>query len=105
MFELLENGKVKKKWSLATLNIFERKGNIISNARLVGGFIYISTSNGWIVKVDIEKQKVVYENTKLNEDILAVIYEDGILAIVIMMIREGRLIDKKDFVYFVENIE
>ena len=53
----------------------------------------------------LERQKVVYENTKLNEDIIAVIYEDGILAIVIMMIREGRLIDKKDFFYFVDNID
>ena len=52
----------------------------------------------------LEHQKVVYENTKLNEDVLAVLYEDGILAIVIMMVREGRLIDKKDFTYFVENI-
>ena len=34
----------------------------------------------------LERQKVVYENTKLNEDIIAVLYEDGILAIVIMMI-------------------
>ena len=53
----------------------------------------------------LERQKVVYENTKLNEDILAVLYEDGILAIVIMMVREGRLIDKKDFTYFVDNID
>ena len=53
----------------------------------------------------LERQKVVYENTKLNEDIIAVIYEDGILAIVIMMIREGRLIDKKDFTYFVDNVD
>lgn len=53
----------------------------------------------------LERQKVVYENTKLNEDILAVLYEDGILAIVIMMIREGRLIDKKDFTYFVDNVD
>ena len=53
----------------------------------------------------LERQKVVYENTKLNEDVIAVLYEDGILAIVIMMIREGRLIDKKDFTYFVDNID
>ena len=50
----------------------------------------------------LEKQKVVYENTKLNEDIISLQNEDGILAIVIMMIREGRLIDKKDFTYEVE---
>lgn len=53
----------------------------------------------------LERQKIVYENTKLNEDIIAVLYEDGILAIVIMMIREGRLIDKKDFTYFVDNVD
>lgn len=50
----------------------------------------------------LEKQKVVYENTKLNEDVISLQHEDGILAIVIMMIREGRLIDKKDFTYDVE---
>ena len=54
------------------------------------------------LKQTLEKQKVVYENTKLNEDIISQQYEDGILVIVIMMIREGRLIDKKDFVYEVE---
>ena len=54
------------------------------------------------LKKTLEKQKVVYENTKLNEDIISMLYEDGIFAIVILMIREGRLIDKKDFVYFVE---
>ena len=53
----------------------------------------------------LERQKVVYENTKLNEDVIALLYEDGILAITIMMIREGRLIDKKDFTYFVDNID
>ena len=53
----------------------------------------------------LERQKVVYENTKLNEDILAVLYEDGILVVVVMMIRDGRLIDKKDFTYFVEDID
>lgn len=51
----------------------------------------------------LERQKVVYENTKLNEDIISLMYEDGIFAIVILMIREGRLIDKKDFTYSVEN--
>lgn len=53
----------------------------------------------------LEKQKVVYENTKLNEDIISLMQEDGIFAIVIMMVREGRLIDKKDFVYPVEDAE
>lgn len=50
----------------------------------------------------LEKQKVVYENTKLNEDVISLLADDGIFAIVILMIREGRLIDKRDFVYEVE---
>ena len=50
----------------------------------------------------LEKQKVVYENTKLNEDIISFLADEGIFVIVILMIREGRLIDKKDFVYEVE---
>lgn len=53
----------------------------------------------------LERQKVVYENTKLNEDVISLTYEDGIFAIVILMIREGRLIDKKDFTYFVEDAD
>ena len=55
------------------------------------------------LKKTLEKQKVVYENTKLNEDIISFQSEDGIFAIVILMVREGRLIDKKDFVYEVED--
>lgn len=57
------------------------------------------------LKKTLEKQKVVYENTKLNEDVISMLSEDGIFAIVILMIREGRLIDKKDFVYDVETDE
>src|SRR5574344_2174956 len=53
----------------------------------------------------LERQKVVYENTKLNQDVISMMYDDGVLAIVILMIREGRLIDKKDFTYFVEESE
>ncbi|MBR1753556.1 excinuclease ABC subunit UvrC [bacterium] len=51
----------------------------------------------------LEKQRVVYENTKLNEDVISFIYEAGIFVIVILNIREGRLIDKKDFVYFMSD--
>lgn len=51
----------------------------------------------------LERQKVVYENTKLNEDVISILAEDGIFAIVILLIREGRLIDKKVFTYLVEN--
>lgn len=57
------------------------------------------------LKKTLEKQKVVYENTKLNEDIISLLADEGIFAIVILMIREGRLIDKKDFVYEVEEAD
>ena len=63
-------------------------------ARLRDSFMDLQTT--------LEKQKVVYENTKLNEDVISLMHEDGILVIVVMMIREGRLIDKKDFTYEVE---
>jgi len=57
------------------------------------------------LKKTLEKQKVVYENTRLNEDIISFLSKDGIFAIVILMVREGRLIDKKDFVFEVEEEE
>ena len=50
----------------------------------------------------LERQKVVYENTKLNEDVISLLQSDGIFAITVLMIREGRLIDKKDFTFEVE---
>lgn len=53
----------------------------------------------------LEKQKVVYESTRLNEDIISILQDGGIFAIVILMIREGRLIDKKSFTYKVEETE
>lgn len=53
----------------------------------------------------LEKQKVVYESTKLNEDIISILQDSGIFAIVILMIREGRLIDKKAFTYNVEEAD
>lgn len=53
----------------------------------------------------LEKQKVVYNSTKLNEDIISILQDSGIFAIVILMIREGRLIDKKSFSYKVEDTD
>ena len=55
------------------------------------------------LKKTLEKQKVVYENTKLNEDIISLLAEDGIFAIVILMVREGRLNNKNVFVYEAED--
>lgn len=53
----------------------------------------------------LERQKVVFENIKLNEDVISLLQADGIFAITVLMIREGRLIDKKDFTFEVEGNE
>lgn len=52
-----------------------------------------------------ERQKVIYESIKLNEDIISIKQDNGIIVIVILMIREGRLIDKKSFDYTVEETD
>lgn len=57
------------------------------------------------LKKTLERQKVVFESTKLNEDIISILQDGGIFAIVILMIREGRLIDKKSFTYKVEDAD
>jgi len=57
------------------------------------------------IQKTLERQKVVYENTKLNQDVVSIAYENGIFAVVILIIREGRLIDKRDFVYYQEDAE
>ncbi len=53
----------------------------------------------------LERQKVIYESTKLNEDIISIKQDNGVIVIVILMIREGRLIDKKSFDYTVEEAD
>ena len=45
----------------------------------------------------IEKQKVVYENTNVNQDIISVSMDDYMGGISLLQIRDGRLTNKKDF--------
>ena len=45
----------------------------------------------------IEKQKVVYENTKINQDIISISSDEFIGGISLLQIRDGRLTNKKDF--------
>lgn len=45
----------------------------------------------------IEKQKVVYENTKINQDIISLSTDDFIGGISVLQIRDGRLTNKNDF--------
>ncbi len=45
----------------------------------------------------IEKQKVVYENTNVNQDIISISTDEYIGGISLLQIRGGRLTNKKDF--------
>lgn len=45
----------------------------------------------------IEKQKVVYENTNINQDIISLSTDEYMAGISVLQIRDGRLTNKKDF--------
>lgn len=45
----------------------------------------------------IEKQKVVYENTNINQDIISISSDEYLGGISLLQIRDGRLTNKKDF--------
>lgn len=49
------------------------------------------------VQKTIEKQKVIYENTSVNQDVISISQNANITALSLIQIRDGRLIDKKDF--------
>lgn len=49
------------------------------------------------VKKTMEKQKIVSENTKVNQDFIGIVKENNLYSVSILEIREGRLINKKDF--------
>lgn len=49
------------------------------------------------VQKTIEKQKVIYENTSINQDVIALSRNSNLAALSLIQIRDGRLIDKKDF--------
>ncbi len=59
------------------------------------------------IKTTMEKQKVISENKKLNEDYIAVEKSENTYCACILEIREGRLIGKKDFEFrqFANNTE
>ena len=45
----------------------------------------------------MERQKVVFENTKINQDVITVIQSKIFTAVTLLQIRDGRLTDKKNF--------
>ncbi len=54
--------------------------------------------DSWLdVQKTMEHQKVVFENTNINQDIAAVYNEGSLFVVSMLQIRQGRLTDKKDF--------
>ena len=54
--------------------------------------------DSWMdVQKTMEHQKVVFENTNINQDIIAVYNEGNLFVVSLLQVRQGRLIDKKDF--------
>ena len=51
------------------------------------------------IKKTMEKQKVVSENTKINQDYIGIAKSEGIYCTAILQVRQGRLINKKDFTF------
>ena len=63
--------------------------------------------DSWLdVQKTMEHQKVVFENTNINQDIISVYYEGNLFVVSLLQIRQGRLTDKKDFQFSnTENLE
>lgn len=49
------------------------------------------------IQKTMERQKVVSENTNINQDIIALFSEGNLFVVSLLQIRQGRLTDKKDF--------
>lgn len=49
------------------------------------------------VQKTMEKQKVIYENTSINQDVIAISRDSNACGLSLIQIRDGRLIEKKDF--------
>ena len=54
--------------------------------------------DSWMdVQKTMEHQKVVFENTNINQDIIGIYNESNLYVVSLLQIRQGRLTDKKDF--------
>ena len=51
------------------------------------------------IKKTMEKQKVVSENTKINQDYIGIVKSETLYCATILQVRQGRLINKKDFTF------
>jgi len=57
----LDNQKVKKKWSKNLLTSKEKNNILVANARLDDDILYVSTSNGYLIAFDVDKQKIIWK--------------------------------------------
>lgn len=57
------------------------------------------------VQKTMEKQKVIYENTSVNQDVISLSHDSNITALTLIQIRDGRLIDKKDFEIYMSEFD
>ena len=78
---------------LAQMNKFAEKQEFEKAARFRDSYLDVTKT--------LERQKVVFENTNIDNDIVSVSSKNGIFAVVVLQIRAGRLINRKDFPYIV----
>ena len=51
------------------------------------------------IQKTMEKQKVVSENTRINQDYIGIVKSESMYCATILQVRQGRLINKKDFTF------
>ena len=76
---------------LAQMNEFSQKQEFEKAARFRDSYLDVTKT--------LERQKVVFENTNIDNDIVSISSKNGIFAVVVLQIRGGRLINRKDFPY------
>lgn len=76
---------------LAEMNRYSEKQDFEKAARFRDSYLDVTKT--------LERQKVVFENTNINDDIVSISSKNGNFAVVVMQIRGGRLINRKDFPY------
>ena len=82
---------------LEQMNYYSQKEEYEKAARFRDSYLDVTKT--------LERQKVVFENTKINNDIVAISSNKGIFAVVVLQIRNGRLINRKDFPYITNALD
>lgn len=82
---------------LTEMNRFSAKQEFEKAARFRDSYLDVTKT--------LERQKVVFENTNIDNDIVSLSSKNGIFAVVVLQIRGGRLINRKDFPYIVNVLD